>query len=184
MIHEFTIAGVGSRQTPPDVLKQMAEVSRKLTEQNCIVRSGGATGADAAFLEGALPEKFELYLPKPNHNGLTGSVCDVSPDAIDMALELHPAPGKLSPMAKLLHGRNCHIMLGPDLDKPCDVVLCYTPGGALKGGTAMALRIAKKHNIPVFNFGVDHQTQTVYDFLNEIFELKHSTSLFETVLEF
>lgn len=53
---------------------------------------------------------------------------------------------KLQDYAKLLHGRNLHIIAGDDLDIPVDYVYYHAPltkSGAVTGGTAVGVAYAK-----------------------------------------
>ena len=44
------IAGIGSRRTPPVVLRAMQSLAADFVERDgCYIRSGGAFGADTAF---------------------------------------------------------------------------------------------------------------------------------------
>ena len=70
-----------------------------------------------------------------------------------IASEVHPAWDKCNEWARGMHSRNCHQILGYDLQSPVDAVVCWTPNGKIQGGTATAIRIALKYNIPVFNLG-------------------------------
>lgn len=70
-----------------------------------------------------------------------------------IASEVHPAWDKCNEWARGMHSRNCHQILGYDLKSPVDAVVCWTPKGNVQGGTATAMRIAMKYNIPVFNLG-------------------------------
>lgn len=70
-----------------------------------------------------------------------------------IASEVHPAWDKCNEWARGMHSRNCHQILGYDLKSPVDAVVCWTPKGNVQGGTATAIRIAMKYNIPVFNLG-------------------------------
>ena len=45
-------------------------------------------------------------------------------------------------------------MLEKDLNTPSKFVVCWPKKGFGVGGTGQALRIAKEHNIPVFDAGV------------------------------
>ena len=47
-------AGVGSRETPPDVLKTMLKIGRYLAVKGYTLRSGGAKGADTALRMGVI----------------------------------------------------------------------------------------------------------------------------------
>lgn len=145
-------AGIGSRQTPPEVLRLMEAIALRLTTAyKFVLRSGGAKGADSAFAAGAKAK--EIYLPWPGYNGLTDGVVLVRPtsEAYEVAKRFHPVWDRLSPGVQALHARNVHVLLGKDLASPVDFVVAWTPGGAEVGGTGHALRVAKHYGIPVFN---------------------------------
>ena len=87
-----------------------------------------------------------------------------------IASEVHPAWDRCNEWARGMHSRNCHQILGYDLQSPVDAVICWTPNGKIQGGTATAIRIALKYNIPVFNLGVkdkDNVLQSLRKFLEE-----------------
>lgn len=87
-----------------------------------------------------------------------------------IASEVHPAWDKCNEWARGMHSRNCHQILGYDLQSPVDAVICWTPNGNIQGGTATAIRIALKYNIPVFNLGCtdkDAVVQEIKSFLKE-----------------
>ena len=83
-----------------------------------------------------------------------------------IASEVHPAWDKCNEWARGMHSRNCHQILGYDLKSPVDAVICWTPDGAVVGGTATAIRIAMKYNIPVFNLGVPDKESVLNDIKN------------------
>jgi hypothetical protein len=65
--------GVGSRDTPEEVLSVMRTLAKCLARAGYTLRSGGAEGADAAFESGAqeVPQaKMQIYLP---WRGFTGN---------------------------------------------------------------------------------------------------------------
>lgn len=106
-----TYAGIGARATPPDVLDLMRELAAKLATENWTLRTGGAAGADQAFLEGAISVRgcHEVYLPWPGYNDHTEChLAGPSHRAYEMAAEHHPAWSVCGPGAKALHARNCH----------------------------------------------------------------------------
>lgn len=159
-------AGIGSRETPKDILTIIEKLAEKLVSSDWILRTGGAPGADYAFLKGAFigsdsPHPVELYLPWDGFEDFRkedfaeGIYCqsDPSPAAFEIAKKYHPAWYKLSQGARRLIARNSHQVLGPDLASPVDCVICWTEDGKLKGGTAQALRIAQDRNIPIYNLG-------------------------------
>lgn len=47
-------AGIGSRQTPDDILELMHRIGSTLAINGFTLRSGGAVGADTAFEQGAV----------------------------------------------------------------------------------------------------------------------------------
>lgn len=148
-------AGIGSRQTPLDVLLCMTLYAQRLACNGYTLRSGGAFGADTAFEAGAGSNK-EIYLPwngvrrRFPDGGIT--VPDMGP-ALKLAAAHHPAWHYCSRPARLLLARNGFQILGADLKTPVDFVLCWTSGAMGLGGTGQALRIARSHNIPIFDLG-------------------------------
>lgn len=150
-----TFAGIGSRQTPPEILEKMKAIAKFLSERGYTLRSGGAAGADSAFEAGA--GKKEIYLPWNNYNGRkvdgVSFFSKLSDKHFTLAESIHPAWDKCTIGAKKLHARNTQQILGKDLDSPCDFVVCWTKGGELVGGTSTAIRLAESNNIPVFNIG-------------------------------
>jgi hypothetical protein len=163
----LTYAGIGSRKTPPELLELMTQIAGALAAKGWILRTGMADGADQAFYRGAREHgPVELYLPWPsfeaNARHPTGPSNEFvlgrpSAGAHEMAAGFHPAWSRLSSGVRHLHARNCHQVLGRDLNAPARFVVCWTPDGSLDGrgqrvgGTGQALRIAHHHGISVFN---------------------------------
>ena len=143
-------AGIGSRRTPPEILDTMEDLGRQLAVAGYVLRSGGAEGADSAFERGcdAVKGAKEIFLPWKGFNGRKECVFLPNEEAISLASQIHPAWSKCSPGAWKLHARNCQQVRGKNLDDPSDFIVCWSPGN---GGTEQALRLAKIHNIPVFN---------------------------------
>lgn len=154
--------GIGSRQTPPEILEKMKAIAKFLSERGYTLRSGGADGADSAFEQGAT--KKEIFLPWNNYNGRKVDNISFFSDPLydkhfNLAASIHPAWEKCSPGAKKMHARNTQQILGKDLDTPCDFVVCWTKDGKLVGGTSTAIRLAMSYNIPVFNLGAPEGLQ-------------------------
>jgi hypothetical protein len=63
--------------------------------------------------------------------------------------------------------RNAMQVLGPDLDTPSKVVVCWTKNGKTSGGTGQALRISLYHGVPIFNLGVKLLESRVREWLFE-----------------
>lgn len=138
--------GVGSRDTPHEILELMELIARGLSNRGYILRSGGARGADTVFERGAVEK--EIYY---KHHS------NASSEAI--AARYHPNWGACKPFARSLHGRNSFQVLGADLNDPSDMLICWTPDGCLHhhgrtrstGGTGTAISIASMYYVHVFN---------------------------------
>lgn len=173
-------AGIGSRETPFPIMRQMSDLSFYLTStRGWLLRSGGAPGADTAFEVGVpapytnystagkkykIYDRKEIFLPWELFNGNESKLFAITPKALKMAEEFHPAWNKLTAQGKLLHARNSHQLFGRNMDKPVKCVVCWTPGGKGGGGTGQAIRIANAHGIPVFDmatYGIDYIRQQV-----------------------
>ncbi len=78
-----------------------------------------------------------------------------------IASEVHPAWDRCNEWARGMHSRNCHQILGYDLQSPVDAVICWTPNGKVVGGTATALKLSMKAGIPIFNLGRPDQDKVL-----------------------
>jgi hypothetical protein len=145
-------AGIGARRTPPVVCELMVETARLLAARGWTLRTGGAEGADTAFLSGCLlwwPAPFELYLPWRGFSDQAPATLErPTQRALDIAARYHPRWEQLDDRARQLHARNVHQVLGAECDQPLRMITCWTPDGSLdgqgpdSGGTGMALRVA------------------------------------------
>ena len=117
-------------------------------------------GADIAFELGA-GEIKEIFLPWKGFNNSENSFIDIPQKAYDIAEKFHPAWNNLKDYVKTLHARNSLIVLGKDLETPADFVICWTKKGNIVGGTGQALRIAKMHEIPIFNLAIEEDKQKI-----------------------
>jgi len=149
----MTYAGIGSRETPPEIIVTMLNIGKYLAKEKWILRSGGADGADTAFETGCDSEQGqkEIFLPWKNFNKNDSSLFEISGGAIELAQKYHPAWGRLKQGAQKLMARNVYQVLGYDLKSPSDCIVCWTSDGEPSGGTGQAIRIATDFNIPVFN---------------------------------
>lgn len=151
-------AGIGSRETPDDILKYMTFIAHHLDEEY-ILRSGGADGADMAFENGVTNDNKEIYLPFKNFNKNKSSLYEVTDEAIEFTSKYHPNWKNLKRVARLMMARNAYQVLGKDLKTPVDFVLCWTPDGCVSpksrskatGGTGQAISIAYDYKIPIIN---------------------------------
>lgn len=145
-------AGIGSRETPPDVLRHMFEIGRQLAQAGWTLRSGAAAGADSMFEGGAIAAGGgrEIFVIEPDGDP-THVVPEFDAALIHLAREHHPRWHALGSDGRKLHARNGCQVLGLDLLSPADCVICWTPGGKAGGGTGQAIRVAMAHHIPVYD---------------------------------
>ena len=151
-------AGIGSRSTPQDIKDVMYQYALTKAALGHTLRSGGAQGADSAFEIGCLENNgpYEIFLAR-----------DATPEAIQLASEIHPFWSSCKPYVQRLHGRNEMIIAGESLQDPVDIVVCWTPDGEASGGTGQAIRRADLLNIPVANLH-NHQTlQQIKDYIQK-----------------
>lgn len=161
MENEFFYAGIGSRETPAEVLAIMTALAAALARAGWTLRSGAAPGADTAFEDGArsVGGKMEIFLPWAGFNGNRSRLVDVTAEALAMAATIHPAWENLGQGPRKLHARNCNQVLGQTLDKPVEMTVCWTKDGCESektrrrdtGGTGSAIVLSDRKGIPVFN---------------------------------
>lgn len=168
-------AGIGSRETPPEVLETMEKLAAVLANRGWILRSGHADGADSAFEDGVLSSsgEAEIFIPwekfgKPyNSTHKVRYICNVTDEAMKIAKNIHPAWVRCSEWVKKLHARNVQQVFGENLNEPVDFIICWTPDGKIQGGTATAINLAITNNIPVFNLAVAHEKKLLKAYLTE-----------------
>lgn len=149
-------AGIGSRETPAEILAIFASLAAWLARRGYTLRSGHADGADSAFESGcaSVGGPAEIYLPWRGFNGSNSELIWNSGDnSLAFARNYHPAFDRLSQGAQKLQARNTYQVLGYNLNSPARFIVCWTPGGTASGGTGQAIRIARDRNIPVLDFG-------------------------------
>jgi hypothetical protein len=169
-------AGIGSRDTPEELIPVMEGLGRLMAEGGYQLRSGHAAGADQAFYRGwqaaGEPQGLaRIYLPWSGFPGsghlkrgteFTAAADDVvfidGPrlpawnQAMDLAVAHHPQGEKIRQVGwGKLQGRNSFQVLGDDLASPADLVIAYRNPTAKTSGTDQALKIAAANNIPVLN---------------------------------
>ena len=164
-----TYAGIGSRETPVDIQNLMTRVAIALANDNWVLRSGGAEGADEAFEQGA--KYKEIYLPWNGFNnkyadGKSYLLIPESAEVREFVYDYHPTGIYLKAGALKLMCRNTYQVLGEDLDSPAHAVVCWTSDGKASGGTGQALRIAKDYDIRIVNLYHPHQLDEWLDEIN------------------
>ena len=154
-------AGVGARKTPPAVLALMERLAGRMESEGWLLRSGGAEGADTAFASGVQdPKKRAIFLPGASFNGLRhgqGGIDSTRLPGWEKALatvdQYHPAPHRLPPFVRNLMARNAMQVMGPNMDRPANLLVAWTPNAEVVGGTGQALRMAGALGVPIRNLG-------------------------------
>ena len=155
--------GIGSRETPPEILEMMKDIASKLELLGWTLRSGGAPGADTGFENGVKSLK-EIYVPWRGFNGSDSELyydrnIEFKERTFEIASENHPAWKHLKDPIKKLMARNVYQILGWNLNSPSKFVICWTQDGCEShttrgyktGGTGLAISVASKLGIPIFN---------------------------------
>lgn len=178
--------GIGSRETPKDILELMEDIAFKLAGKGFILRSGAAKGADKAFQYGAqtyadmVDERVtlgQIYIPWDSFVLYDEYYKDwykvldrmsKKAEAYQLASETHPAWNKCSKGAKALHARNTFQILGTSLNNPSSFLICWAKvdkHGNISGGTRTAWELAKKYNVPCFNLYNEEDKQRLIKFV-------------------
>lgn len=182
-------SGIGSRETPPEVISIMEDAGFRLARLGFVLRSGKAAGSDAAFQRGAQRfegAKCEIFIPWKGFKGGYGLVdlYDIPLDAIDSQFpensemrwewvkEVHGGWERLSQGARKLHERNIHQLFGADLGNAylnqSKFVIYYaleTKSRNPKGGTATCVNLAKKQGIRTLNLLHEKNREILEKFL-------------------
>ena len=153
-------AGIGARKTPEPVLAVMRRMAWYLVEKGWRLNTGGADGADRAFVEGS-PVLRTVFLPWPGYNGWRGPGVVAFGDTVlaklsPFAAAHHDAWERCSPRVRKLHARNVAVIGGAGITEPVSAVVCWTMRGRVEGGTGVAIRLAETARIPVFNLASVH----------------------------
>ena len=180
------LTGIGSRETPREILEVMRKVCKKMVLQGYTLRSGGADGADAycaygwgdAWSEDAEVPDAEIYIPWSGFNNLKVGQKNVVlvqdtriiQSAHKLLKQVHPAFDKLTRGPLALHTRNCFQVLGADLCTKSSIVLAYAKTdskGNPMGGTATAINIAKREGITVRNLYLEADLEKAIKYLEK-----------------
>ena len=184
------IALIGSRQLEQkqeyfediklcyNVCMRLAQLGITFTSGLCEIGMDGIAQkaySKAVDLGLAKESQFEVYVADqynirrstlPRRHLATVRNKDLISETERIASEVHPAWDRCNEWARGMHSRNCHQILGYDLQSPVDAMICWTPDGAVVGGTATALKLSMKAGIPVFNLGVSDKKSVLNDIKN------------------
>lgn len=172
-----TYAGIGSRETPANILQEMKDVAALSHVWGYTLHSGGADGADTAFEETAvlLDAPRNIFLPWASFNGRQSKYTKPKGEAYAIAATVHPAWRRIPDRQRLLIARNMHQILGWSLEDPVDYVVCWTPDGCetkatysrTTGGTGSAIALADTLGVPVFNLYNPNRFEEWVEFMME-----------------
>lgn len=161
-------AGIGSRKTPVEILSLMENIGQTLAKLGWVLRTGNCQGTDQAFQRGANsvnPRLVELYLPWPSYEAQAvkpGNTVHTSGKlAYREAARHHPAWPSCGQGARAMHARNTEVVLGHGLDRPVELLVCWTPGGQAAGGTGQGIRVALAYEVLVVNLASQSGIQFV-----------------------
>lgn len=156
--------GIGSRETPKDILEVMTKLATVLEHKGYILRTGDAKGADAAFRAGC--SNKQVYTIK--------SLSEISEEMHDICyndlITLHPNVNAVmrKPWAKEYLMRDSLQVRGnhPN-DTLSHFVVCWTKDAGLNGGTAQAMRLANKLGVEIYNLANPATLQEIVKYIND-----------------
>ena len=150
LVPTMTYAGIGSRETPQEILDQMTAIAAELEEKENYTLNTGVSfknkqeGADKAFYDGV---KRMVNLFSPEKQGSRNKEQAI-------AKEIHPNPSALTEGGLKLMSRNTNQVFGDNLNTPVDFVLFWaveTDTNRPEGGTGQAVQMARMKGIPTIN---------------------------------
>ena len=165
-------AGIGWPETPQSTLADMTRIARWLHRTGWHLNTGGAPGAEQAFVDGTPSGARTRYLPWAGYNGHTGPDChplsgDERPACTRLASRLHPAWHRYADGARRLLAPVSAMILGPRLERPVDAIVSWHPERDLLSYPTLALHIAAIYRIPVLNLATDSPRE-VCEFLHDL----------------
>ena len=137
----------------------MRILAMDLAENGFLLRSGGADGADTAFETGVdqsdAKGRKEIFLPWRRFNENKSPLYPPPPAAFHEAYQTRKTISYMPRKIRLLMARNCQQVLGaeckPEPGNHSRFVICWTKRGEYVGGTSMAMEVADRYHIPIFN---------------------------------
>lgn len=181
----FRWTGIGSRNVPPDKRDLMVSLAYFLTERGGKLYTGSAPGSDDHFEEGAImagrelqPTDFlESWLPWWNFEGRREdgqSYFVIRDTELEFAKHILIDSGvctwinNLRQSIQKLFCRNVYQVLCSDWTKT-DFVIFYAEEdrakGVVKGGTRIAVYLARHLDIPCFNLYMKEDREQLFDLI-------------------
>ena len=165
------IACIGSRETPPEILRWMEQTGFAIVKSGYHIVSGNAPGADQAWVRGANradPTKVRLCLPWETFEAAAIDPANIvaildneSPRGkrhYERAEAVHAAWRQMTPGGQRLHARNAMIV------ERALAVFGYVNGG----GTRTAFKLAELLGVPTY----DVRSPTIRRTILELIEIE------------
>ena len=175
--------GVGSRDTPQNILHMMSQIGEYMAHGGYCLLSGGATGADQAFEIGCDKVKGEkqIFLPwdgfgYDRHKDIGWAhwidndtiFNGVDDRAMKIAEEFHPKWHMVGQAGRKMMARNTYQVLSTaSISSKSSLLVCWTPDGAIDqttiktGGTGQAIRVARAYGVKVWNLQRQDHVDTI-----------------------
>ena len=165
MSNVFT--GIGGRLIGSNHINLLYKIACLLEQDGWRCRTGDASGSDSVFRDAYIPNPMNIYVFSAR--AVQVDLYGTADRAREIMYKYHPNPDAVrrSKFSEYLLTRDVYQVLGPSLEDPSKIVICYTEEGKLKGGTAMAIRIANAYGIPVLNIGNPKHYNAVLDYINK-----------------
>lgn len=179
-------AGVGSRDTPEDILCIQFRLGKTFCDIGFQGISGEAPGSDQIYHEGAKQSKrygevgFEVFLPwngfekvwhDPKNNVWDFAKTGFSRRAWWLGIGARGTDSGLKRGGMAMHSRNAMQILGGDLVNPVRFVSCWAKPrgkeGHVQGGTGTAVALAMHFGIEVLNLYTDDAMERALNFLDK-----------------
>ena len=165
--------GIGSRKTPPEILRIMEALAEALALKGWTLRSGGARGADQAFEAGARKGGGEIQSWDPRSDSM--DILSWAEDVVAQHCWEFPY-SRMKRTTKELLVRNMYQIHGEEGNLPSSFVVCYTLADPLSrdretgfksGGTRYAIREAASCGIEVFNLNNPEHLERIKGYIDK-----------------
>lgn len=163
-----TYAGIGDVNIPTNIQELMKMIGEELAHQGYVLRTGGAKGADTAFMEGCDKAKGikEVFYPSDLH---------VNNETLKIAKEIHghweycenkqPKQGHKYSFPVQAHCRNMKIINGDQLNNPVEFTIAYQDINQVTGGTWQGIKYSQKLGIKVYNLFVEKDRNEIINII-------------------
>jgi len=173
----YKFTGIGSRILPTDKtkLQLLVNIANRLNMLGFTSRTGDAPGTDMLFKKHS-NGLVESYLPWKNFNDSPSAFYTQPPMAYTLAASNHKWWDTLKDSVKKLMARNSLQVLGSELNEESDFVVVYTLDGCnhytnrkdTTGGSGLAISLASKLGIPVYNITNESDCKKILNMLDSL----------------